>query len=745
MKTLNQKSIQATSFKGQQDFNLRRANRQLLCCLIVIAGIQILSGMLILDKVSSNNQYSTTLVNAVDNTHRLQFHVSQISQFLTDAIATGHKESIEESNEHFIESNRLLAELQTLQPQQSATLQGITEKLRAFNDKGIKMVGVYLTDGREAGNHVMENFDNLTDDLILNMNNFSKPLEAENDQMKATLNDQLATFRWVSIASNVAFGALIAFFTLHFHARLKHCLGGEPVAVATLAHQIANGNLSASIDLRADDTTSVSAAMKTMSSNLKFLVSEMQRMNNDNEELKLVNSDQFHGEFRAMSQNINAMVKDQLDVNEKVMAVITAFGAGDFDAPMEQFSGKNAFISETIERVRDNLKAVISDTDDLVKAALAGELEKRVDADQHHGDFRRLVQGINNTLDAIITPLNAVLQMLQRMEQGDLSVNISTPFQGQLEELRQATNNTAFKLAQTINEVTSAAAQLTNASEQISATSQSLSGVTNEQVFNVDQANGYIDKIIQSIHQNAENAKTTKKIAALTVEEAIEGRVSVKQTVEAMQAIAKRIGIIDDIAYQTNMLALNAAIEAARAGEQGKGFAVVASEVRKLAERSQVAAEEIGELVENSVEAAEHAGDLIGEIVPNIGKTAELVEEIAAISLTQEAGARDINASMSEMSNIALQNAAASEELAATAEEMHSQAEQLKLLMQFFNTEAKETKLEPQYLGTEKRGPERKLMGKSNQAKSTALTNQISSIWLDTPAVKFDRAKFERF
>ncbi|MCC7415899.1 MAG: hypothetical protein IT176_02075, partial [Acidobacteria bacterium] len=155
-------------------------------------------------------------------------------------------------------------------------------------------------------------------------------------------------------------------------------------------------------------------------------------------------------------------------------------------------------------------------------------------------------------------------------------------------------------------------------------------------------------------------------------------------TVEAMKQIATRIGIIDDIAYQTNMLALNAAIEAARAGEHGKGFAVVAAEVRKLAERSQVAAQEIGELASGSVKTAERAGTLIDEIVPGIGKTSDLVQEIAAASQEQSAGASQVNTAMSQMSQITQQNASASEELAATAEQMTGQAEQLIELMGFF-------------------------------------------------------------
>src|SRR5476651_2741097 len=187
-----------------------------------------------------------------------------------------------------------------------------------------------------------------------------------------------------------------------------------------------------------------------------------------------------------------------------------------------------------------------------------------------------------------------------------------------------------------------------------------------------------------SISQNTENAKVTDGIASKAAAEASEGGEAVKSTVAAMQQIAKKISIIDDIAYQTNLLALNAAIEAARAGEHGKGFAVVAAEVRKLAERSQVAAQEIEQVASSSVQLAERAGRLLDEIVPNIRSTSNLVQEITAASEEQSSGVGQINAAVTQLSQTTQQNASSSEELAATAEEMSSQAEQLQQAMSFF-------------------------------------------------------------
>jgi methyl-accepting chemotaxis protein len=203
----------------------------------------------------------------------------------------------------------------------------------------------------------------------------------------------------------------------------------------------------------------------------------------------------------------------------------------------------------------------------------------------------------------------------------------------------------------------------------------------------VEETSASVEQMSASINQNAENAKVTNGMADSAAKQASEGGQAVKETVVAMKSIADKIGIIDDIAYQTNLLALNAAIEAARAGEHGKGFAVVAAEVRKLAERSQVAAQEIGEVAKNSVGLAERAGKLLDEIVPSIGKTSDLVQEIAAASEEQSSGVGQINTAMNQLNQITQQNASSSEELAATAEEMSGQAENLQQLVGFFKVE----------------------------------------------------------
>jgi methyl-accepting chemotaxis protein len=285
---------------------------------------------------------------------------------------------------------------------------------------------------------------------------------------------------------------------------------------------------------------------------------------------------------------------------------------------------------------------------------------------------------------SVTIPLNKAKDAANRLAEGDLTVRIESTAKDETGQLLQSMQAMIARLSQVVTDVNSGAQALASASEEVSATSQALSQASSEQAASVEETSASIEQMTSSIAQNTENAKVTDGMASQAAKQAVEGGASVSATVVAMKQIAKKISIIDDIAYQTNLLALNAAIEAARAGEHGKGFAVVAAEVRKLAERSQVAAQEIGEVASSSVELAEKAGKLLDEIVPNIKKTSDLVQEISAASSEQSSGAGQINAAVSQLSQTTQQNASSSEELAATAEEMSSQAEQLQQTMAFF-------------------------------------------------------------
>ena len=224
-------------------------------------------------------------------------------------------------------------------------------------------------------------------------------------------------------------------------------------------------------------------------------------------------------------------------------------------------------------------------------------------------------------------------------------------------------------------------------SDERTANAQTLTPNASPPAASVEETTASIEQLNASVKQNTENAHVTEQMATRSAGEARDGGEAVNETVTAMKNIAKKIGLIEDISYKTNLLSLNAAIEAASAGEHGKGFAVVAAEVRKLAESSRVTAEEINELASNSVAIAEKAGTLITTVVPNIVKTADLVQEINAASMEQSSGINQINDAMRQLDKATQQNAASAEELAATAEELNGQATQLQHAVAFFKLE----------------------------------------------------------
>jgi methyl-accepting chemotaxis protein len=450
---------------------------------------------------------------------------------------------------------------------------------------------------------------------------------------------------------------------------------------------IGEGDLNASLEQFPGKKAFINDNIETLRRNIAGLMDEMRHMAEEHDRGDIdvvIDAARFSGSYAEIAHGINTMVAGHIAVKKKAIACVQELGAGNLEAHLETFPGKKVFINQTIEQLRANMVALIEDTSLLSQSAMHGKLDVRADANRHKGYYRNIVNGFNETLEAIITPVNEAMAVIKALAEGDLTRSMNGNYKGNLEELQQSLNATVRKLADVIGQVQQSTCTLSSAAEEISATAQSLSQAASSQAASVEETSAAMEQMSASIAQNTENAKVTDGMAGKAAREADEGGQAVKDTVAAMKTIADKIGIVDDIAYQTNLLALNAAIEAARAGEHGKGFAVVAAEVRKLAERSQVAAQEISEVAKNSVSLAERAGNLLDQMVPSITKTSDLVQEISAASEEQSIGVNQISSTMGELSDITQQNAAASEELAATAEEMTSQSINLQNLVQFF-------------------------------------------------------------
>lgn len=287
--------------------------------------------------------------------------------------------------------------------------------------------------------------------------------------------------------------------------------------------------------------------------------------------------------------------------------------------------------------------------------------------------FTRALAGLLRQLGAEPRQLAGIADAVA---DGDLTVRIDCAEHDRRSVLALL-RHMVVKLVAVVRSIQATADALSSAAGEVSKTSMALAQGASQQAASIEQISATLEQAQASVRQSADGARHTAATAHTTADRAREGGDAVAKTVSDMQAIAERISIIDDIAYQTNMLALNAAIEAARAGEHGKGFAVVAAEVRKLAERAQTSSAEIGELAARSVGQAERAGELLKAMVPAIVETAERVEEISAASEEQATGISQIAQAVSQINTATQQSATASEQLAATAETMNAHAQEL--------------------------------------------------------------------
>ncbi|KYK48088.1 methyl-accepting chemotaxis protein [Bradyrhizobium sp. 191] len=313
----------------------------------------------------------------------------------------------------------------------------------------------------------------------------------------------------------------------------------------------------------------------------------------------------------------------------------------------------------------------------LADAVAIGDLSQKIDSFSND-EIGDLIKSLNT----MTVNLNQTAAVANEIAQGNLTVE-AKPLSDK-DTLGLALERMIEKLRQIVSEALTAAQNVSAGSQELSASAEQLSQGATEQASSAEEASSSMEEMAANVKQNADNANQTEKIAAQSAKDAEASGAAVGRAVSAMQTIAEKITIVQEIARQTDLLALNAAVEAARAGEHGKGFAVVASEVRKLAERSQAAAAEIGTLSTDTVKVAQEAGAMLSKLVPDIKKTAELVEEITAACREQDVGSAQINQAIQQLDKVGQQNASASEQVSSTSEELASQAEQLQSTIAYF-------------------------------------------------------------
>ncbi|MCQ1538722.1 HAMP domain-containing protein [Methanocalculus taiwanensis] len=456
------------------------------------------------------------------------------------------------------------------------------------------------------------------------------------------------------------------------------------------------------------------------------------------------------GDFRKVIEGLNNTLEAVVKPVKGMGGAMTRISKGDIPEKINQeFKGEYNELKESVNRCINAINLLIDDANLLAGAAVEGRLATRADASKHQGDFRKVIDGLNNTLDAVVQPVNEVIRVADSFANTDFSTRFSDDVaaKGDMEKLKKALNNVSTKVSQSIGDVNrmmgelAAISEEANASiEEVSSGAQQIAKNTGHVSENSEKANNGAVQVLRAmedlsaaVEEVTSNAESVASLARNANDQSKEGAklaaaaekgigeisqsaadvdVIIKGINEQMEQIGKIVGLIADISNQTNLLALNAAIEAARAGDAGRGFAVVAAEVKSLAQESGSSAESIASMIgdlqvqaKKAVEAMNHAGTTVksgseqmektivafNEIVQSVEQISRAIEEVASASEEQAATVEQITASVHEVTGLIDENAREAGDAAAATEEASAGIDEVARMVENVSTVANKT------------------------------------------------------
>lgn len=500
----------------------------------------------------------------------------------------------------------------------------------------------------------------------------------------------------VSVAVSTI-GVIFSFCIALFIARVI----SRPMSKLTeAADKVACGDININIESETRDEIGIlSKSFKIMIDTIKSLLNETDSLIKAIQEGKLDirgKSAAFAGAWSEQVSGINKLIDAFVAPFNVTAEYVERISKGDVPPKItDTYYGDFNEIKNNLNKCLEAVDGLVNETLMLSSAAVDGRLNTRGDVSKFEGKFKDIVKGINDTLDAVITPINEAAGCLKEMARGNIDVNMTGNYQGDHAIIKNALNSTLEALNEILSHISTAIDQVNIGAHQVSDSSQMLAQGAAESASSMEQVTSSMHQINAQTKLNAENAVQANQLATQARGNAEKGNDQMVQMVKAMgdinesaNNISKIIKAIDEIAFQTNLLALNAAVEAARAGKHGKGFTVVAEEVRNLAQRSAKAAKETAEMIEGSIKKtevgtriAEDTSKALGEIVLGVTKVTDFISEIASASKEQSLGIDQINQGLVQLDQVTQQNSAGAEELAAASQEMSGQAVTVKEIL----------------------------------------------------------------